>query len=372
MTEPELHWKNQKDHYRLSLQFTGEDVSRVWGLKLCMRVGSVRVRIGGITNVETPEKHRLKGYSSRAMWAAIEMMEDNGYDMSVLFGIPDFYHRFGYAAVFPESWLYVKTQDLLRAEARYAARLMRRKNDLPELLQLYNHNHAERTGTLVRPKTWRCRRPWPLDVIVALDARKRVVGYLKYLKEDERFKDDRPDGVDIEAWDDSVFGTLAAALGRRARRRDVSEVRFWLPPDHSFGAFCAGLGCRWEIYHTPKSKAMGRIICLERLMKKLTPELGRRLEAAESSWKGELSLVTDIGVVGLEVDGRGVQLRSPQRRNASVIEIPQMALTQLVMGYRSVDDVSRDPGVTIPARLVPVMEALFPKGQPYMAHPDRF
>ena len=86
-----------------------------------MRIGSAQLRIDGITNVETPEKHRLKGSASRAMGETIWTMESNGYDMSVLFGIPGFYHRFGYAAIFPESWLYVKASNLPRAEAGYAA-----------------------------------------------------------------------------------------------------------------------------------------------------------------------------------------------------------------------------------------------------------
>ena len=118
---------------------------------------------------------------------------------------------------------------------------------------------------------------------------------------------------------------------------------------------------------------MARIIRLEGLMRRLLPEFGRRLDAAESSWKGSLTLSTDMGAIGLEVKKGGrVQLRSPEQRSPLEIKIPQTALTQLVMGYRSAEEVAQDPQVRIPGRMVPVMGMLFPRGNPYMAYPDRF
>ncbi len=159
MEIPQLSWKDHKNHWRLSLQLAGDEVGALWTVKLRMRIGSAKVRTGGIKNVNTAEKHRLKGYASGGMQAAFELMKNSGYGMSILFGIPDFYHRFGYAAVFPESWLYVKTTDLLRAEARGATQNMKRKTDLPEMLRWYNRNNSERTGSVIRTKSWRYRRP---------------------------------------------------------------------------------------------------------------------------------------------------------------------------------------------------------------------
>ena len=370
MSNPKLHWEDDKEDRRLSLQLGEVEVGHLWSLDMRMRIGSTQVRMAGIKDVHIAEGHRLKGYASGGMHAAIESMKDGGYDMSLLFGIPGFYHRFGYAAAFPESSLTIKTSDLLRAENRFSSKRLLRKTDLPEMLRWYNRNNAGRTGSIVRSKTWKYGRPWPLGVIGVLDARGRFAGYLKYLKEDKGGGSPL-DAVEVEARDGGMFGTLAAAMGRQARRRDVGEVRIWLPPDHPFGAYCAGLGCRLETRHSPDSNAMARIICLERLMKKLVPEFGRRLGGAGSARKGRFTLATDIGALGLEVQGRRVRMRS-EKRGAPVIRIPQRALTQLVMGYRSVAEIAVDPEVKVPTRLVPIFTMLFPKGQPYMAYPDRF
>jgi hypothetical protein len=116
---------------------------------------------------------------------------------------------------------------------------------------------------------------------------------------------------------------------------------------------------------------MGRIVRLVPLMEALLPEFTRRIEMTRTPWKGVLQLQTDIGTAGLDLNGQSVRLASPAQRGV-VVRIPQMLLTQLVMGYRSVSDVALDPGVTIPARVLPVLSALFPKGHPYMWWSDRF
>jgi len=40
---------------------------------------------------------------AKTVAATIEAMSQVGYDMTVLFGIPDFYHRFGYVRAWPLS-----------------------------------------------------------------------------------------------------------------------------------------------------------------------------------------------------------------------------------------------------------------------------
>ena len=85
-----------------------EDEEQVSGLGLRefqMRFGSAQLKMGGIEGVNTKEEHRNKGYSRRVMEVTMTFMAENGYDVSMLFGIRDFYHKFGYATVIPEIWI---------------------------------------------------------------------------------------------------------------------------------------------------------------------------------------------------------------------------------------------------------------------------
>src|SRR5688572_2437017 len=87
--------------WRIEVMEGGEWASRLWIVDKDMRIGGAAVRIGGISSVETPERHRGKGLASRAMEAALRLMEREGYHATILHGIPDFYHRFGYVPCMP-------------------------------------------------------------------------------------------------------------------------------------------------------------------------------------------------------------------------------------------------------------------------------
>ena len=87
---------------KLSLVAAGETVGRAEINDLTMRLAGAWVRMGGIANVVVQSQHRGKGYASRLMREAVSYMEREGYAVSILFGIPDFYHRFGYVPVTPE------------------------------------------------------------------------------------------------------------------------------------------------------------------------------------------------------------------------------------------------------------------------------
>ena len=70
----------------------------VWGFD--MRVGRCVVRLAGIGAVATLKTHRGGGLMARTAGDCVRGMDAAGYDMSLLFGIPNFYHRFGYVCAF--------------------------------------------------------------------------------------------------------------------------------------------------------------------------------------------------------------------------------------------------------------------------------
>ena len=57
---------------------------------------------------------------------------------------------------------------------------------------------------------------------------------------------------------------------------------------------------------------------------------------------------------------------------APELEIPKHHLIQLLLGYRDIETLLLEDGVTASEEIVPVLGALFPPGEPYMWWPDRF
>jgi len=128
-------------------------------------------------------------------------------------------------------------------------------------------------------------------------------------------------------------------------------------------------GCERRIVHTYNSDAMGRIIHLRPLMEKLAPELSKRLADAGISNADAVHIETDMGDVGLGVSRGQVRVLDGGTLR---VKMPQLILTQLVMGYRDVDDVMGEDGVQVSRKALPMMRVLFPKKDGYMWWSDRF
>lgn len=371
MSELAIHRTKQKRGlwtvWKLALQVGADaDASRLWVFEKTMRIGCVAVRFGGIAGVGTRSEYRLKGYASHVMNASNDLMVENGYDMGVLYGISDFYHRFGYGVIFPIPRLFVQTDTLLQTNGPLRTRAMKKSDGL-SVLRLYNRFNANRNASVVRPGGWSYFElsegfQKPGRAVVAQDAQGRVLGYATWKVRDDQFMVDEIGGVDARA-----FGSLARALGQRAKRAGQKQIIFDLPKEDPFVDFCLPLGCEQRVVYPCNSNAMGRIIHLRPLMEKLVPEFSAR--AVGFSGRTSIQIETDIGTVGLSVDRKGVRV---VRGGTLKAKMPQLVLTQLVMGYRSVDDVANDSGVLITKKAQPIMNLLFPKQDGYMWWSDRF
>ena len=81
---------------------TGDHLSWATVIEQELRFGVSSFRCGGIGGVATPNEHRRKGYSTIVMKAAVQYMRTQGYPMTYLFGISNYYE----GPKFPQSgWL---------------------------------------------------------------------------------------------------------------------------------------------------------------------------------------------------------------------------------------------------------------------------
>ncbi len=350
-----------------------EDVSRLLLIEYQMRFGSAQLKMGGIAGVGTNEEHRNKGYSRRVMEDSTAFMTENGFDVAMLFGIPNFYPKFGYATVIPETWIYLETEEAQAAVSTYQIRKFE-KNDAPEILSLYAANNAERTGTPLRDETrwkkFKMGSNFRVDAApyVVSDERDEVIGYFVC--------DDTEENCtlcDIGFQDRTIFETIVRFLADRAKRIGAAQIQCHIPADHPFAIFCRRYGCRTHT-NTPKNSAgMMRIINQSSTLKGISSELEKRLQRAAhlSKWSRKILISTDLGQDCLEID-RGRVAHTNSRANAFYLEIPQDKLIQLIMGRRSIRDLTVEPDVSVSEGVIPVLDTLFPLGHPHVWWPDRF
>ncbi|MDP6038514.1 MAG: hypothetical protein QGG64_08185, partial [Candidatus Latescibacteria bacterium] len=267
------------------------------------------------------------------------------------------------------------TKDLLRSGSSKPVVAIK-KSDGPTIRRLYNQLNATRTVSHVRPNYWTYFEgnfrilpgtAKPLKAVVTHNPRGKISGYAALSYNEEKYVVSEIDGRSI-----NDFKSLAAYIGKSARRKGIDLVEFRLPHDHPFATYCATLGCNWEIEHPRNHGVMARITNLQILFKNLEKELTRRIQKSDLNTPALLGIETDIGSISLNLKPSSVQISEAPSKHALRITISQMPLTQLIMGYRSAEDIANGPDVFIPPKALPILSALFPKTIGYIWWSDRF
>ncbi len=356
---PEIR-RNTTDRFTNIGLYQGDDrLAWLTVFDLPLRIGDCVVRCGGIGGVETARQYRGNGYATQVLDDALDFMHGAGMAVSVLFGIPGFYPRWGYVPALVECVVQVETAVGLQAAATLPVRDMT-PQDVPAIARLYEQENVCRSGTVVRkPESWsgfRSGVDWNGNVAVyVVEQGGQVVGYAAYNSEPWETQ------VAEIAGSRAALATLLHRLAERAAQRHLETTRFRVPPDHPFVAYCTGLGCKVTMEYPHAGAGMARIINQPRLLDALAPLLVRRLEASCCDWRGTLTLETQLGMSQVAL-GNGPR---------QVVRLTQERLTQLVLGYRSANDLWLDGQLECEPELLPALEAVLPAGAPYMWHPDR-
>jgi len=355
---PELRRTPISEGTSLELVEGTEVVSSVTVVDLQMRIGRTSVRCGGIGGVGTPPEHRMKGYSRRLLENAVQFMTQEGYHVSALFGIPSYYHRFGYAPALVGSEFSMATRDMECAHSNCVSREFE-PADAPRIVSLYNQLNEARTGTIVRdPQSWKQFKRganWTSRVAAFVVLKDDVVvGYASYNLDPWRF------GIaEVGCLDGAARDAVLARVAQMAIDMRLERVTFHVPHDDVFARHCHKYGCRFQIDYSSRGNGMARIINQSNLMALLQTELDRRVPAG---FAGSLVWETELGR-SVSRFGSGTE---------TVLRMPATSLAQLVLGYRDIVRIACEPEAAIPDTALPVVGALFPEGCPFIWLDDRF
>lgn len=268
----------------------------VWGYP--MRIATARVRTGGIGCVAMHGDYRKRGLMARLFGATVDSMRQNGYDMSILFGIPDFYHRFGYGRAWARTRHIVLSADLhVSADAPRLRRFSPRARK--DLDALYNRQYATLTGTAVRPTYQRNRRPKQWRGFSWAKPSGKIAGYVIVTR-----KADKLVCVEVCGPTDEAL----AALGALARRERAAEICFdYLPHPHPVAKRIRRGSCRLEVNYSRSGGPMVRTVDLPGVLTKLSVELRRRLQSSHlARWRGKILIADGEAGAVLTVGRAGV------------------------------------------------------------------
>ncbi|MFO7959312.1 MAG: GNAT family N-acetyltransferase [Candidatus Brocadiia bacterium] len=367
----DIHTEDNGRRHKRELLVDGEHASRLWVVDHKVRLAGTRVSMGGIAGVRTEPEHRKKGYMRRLMSDTVAYMTERGYAVSMLFGIPDFYNKFGYLPALPEHHATIATRDAERAcSDRSPGVRSLTDEDYPFVIETSSAAGRERPASLVRTaETFRGFRRgsgWDVDTraFIVEDGSGKPVAYFVL--------DDRSHVVrvtELGAPKRTAFPALLCRFAQLAIERRCGEIEVHLPPDNPFVEYMQRFGCVSRLTRRRMGGGMMRILNQHPLFEALRPGLERRLQRGPLAGRPvTLRIDTDLGVTEL-----GLNHEATGEPVAAAIRPGQNVLTQLLVGYRTAADVLADPDTDWEGEAHAVTSALFDgRPCPYVWYADRF
>jgi GNAT superfamily N-acetyltransferase len=369
-----------------------ERISSCRIIPLRLRVGAAVVRMDGIGAVKTAEAFRNRGLARRVLNRAIELMERGDAALTTLYGITNFYPKFGYITVGPESTVALPPlQEDAALPEGYTARLFRRE-DLGQVQDLYRRMIAHSVGPALRPDDG---YPWTAllntledgmsaDCRVVTDPGGRVCGYvwrgrdLGFVRAHSRFNPDDLVVADVVAVEPPAADTVLTVCRRwaaeEAARRDVRHVLIYTPHEGAVTAAAMQTQATLARGYGPDGGWMGRVLSTERLLSSLQPELSRRLREAGNTAHRTLRVVTEAGEATLLVDGGSVRVTQEPGEPSEALHcrMPQTTLARLTLGAYPPDDLLQRLSDPPEERASELLRTMFPArpAQTFLA--DRF
>ena len=348
-------------------------VSHVGIWKYRMRVGKARLLTGGIGAVMTHGGYRKRGIAAKVTRATIRAMREGGYGFSILFGIRDLYHRFGYVQAWPHTTHTIKLRDLPAGKGKLKLRKVSPREVLcgtGAIMRIYNRDSAALTGSAERPiyTLWHGLVD-KFETRALCDSRGRTKGYLVTRKRREDLEVLEAGGMSAGCG----AGQLLAALRTLARQARCSRIRFeGLSYAHPLSRVLREGNCSVEMRHSRSGGAMAAVIsltgCLEAMAGELSDRLGR---SRMKGFKGVLNVAAMGESVSLHIARGKVRVGAGRPRSANRI-IAGAAVARLIIGSEPPAVLARQGHVKFRGAAGELAEALFPRQWPMLNQLDRF
>ena len=328
-------------------------VSKLELLSLDVRFGAVTMPVEGYCAVNTAPGHRRHGYMDRLMRRSLRSAGER-VSVVCLYGIADFYPRFGFVTCQRGTEWRVSLHSTRRlAPVPEGALRAGDLTDVPAMRDLFNQVHGERPWSLARSADWDRiprSREWRTGAEIRHAGRGGILtGYAVIQETMFGWRHDHLLLHEIVARDPATAGMLLADAAQRARALDYERIVFHEPSDSAVARAARAIGCEVVYRHYVASGGMAALLDRERFLDALGPELVRRAAVAHVAEAAQLPAAAALrGGALLPDDGD---------------------LLQLAFGYERFDQVpverrGSDPG------LWEVAAAWFPGGgTPVLAEP---
>lgn len=333
----------------------------VWDYQ--MRIGSAVVRCGGIGCVATHGEFRKQGLMAQTIPTSLNAMRQGGYDLTILFGVGDFYHRFNYVRAWNEVKWFIN-RDKLPAELPAVKTEIFDGTPREDIARLHNRQNATATGSAVRP-TYAVHGYyfWPVEGRLWKDAKGKLAGHVVVSSGSGRLVCHESTGTADQ---------VLAVLKQLAEEKQMREISIETAPYNSeVLRRVRQCDCRCEKTYIKSGLAMVQCLNLGPCLGKMTGELSRRLQGSElAGYTGELRITGCDATVGLKIAGGKVSLIGKAAGRNAIRGGHEVA--QLLIGTDEPMEVCEAGKIRLSGDAARLVSVLFPNQHPQLHQLDRY
>ncbi len=356
----------RREHTRVVLS-DGLVVGALRILSDTVRIGEARLKMGGLGWVSTDSAFRHRGIGRRLIESTMQYMRGQRFHVAMLFGIPNFYHRFGFTTSLVEYATTVLITEGLAAEPGPYKLREGKPGDIPAIQRMHNRDDGETACSIVRSAA-HIKNFWYRweGLRVLMDAKGKVVAYFV-----PRAREEEMHVIEAGAASYGLCPPLLHACAALASEWHASRMRFAAPPAHPFARYLLRYRSTHEMRVTRDQGGMMAFVDLPEALESMIPEWESRVQRGRlREVRTEITLLVDAKPYRVRAYRGAVDITPVAGKNK--IGLSQAELMHLVTGYRYADEVYAHSRRMVTQEGKALFTALFPKRHPYVWENDRF
>lgn len=357
----------RQEHSRVAL-LKGQLVGGLRMTSHTIRIGEARLRMGGLGWVTTSPEHREKGLARALVDDILYYMKEHGYHVSMLFGIPNFYHKFGYTTALAEYNVKVQVGELSDVKAPGYRLRKGKPGDISAINKIHSLHEDEIACSLIRERAhvsnqW---RDWE-QVQVLTNEKGRVFAYfVPRMLEQELVLDE----VGVLKWEDCA--ALLDACAKLAHKAYRERIRFRVPPEHVVSRYLLQYRSFHETCLTREEGGMLAVINPLETLESMLPEWESRLQMHQLLAKDvEVSFYFERKSYRLRAH-RGALDITEGVVGKNRLSLEHGDLVRLLSGYTHLEDVLSRHRRILNSDARALLEVIFPKRSPFVWPLDSF
>jgi predicted acetyltransferase len=332
-------------------------------------IGGVPLKVAEMGCVATQPAYRHQGLIRRLVEEYHRQVADQGYDLSVIEGIPYFYRQFGYEYSLPLGHeLKIRLDQLPDLEATSTTRPFT-DNDITEAMRLLSESQRQFYVHLLRS-----RDIWELQKKTGFAGGSRFEAYVveeqsrvvAYFRVGERRKERELLLREVSDTEQTTAKTILRQLKDLGRQRGLDVLNAQVSYESSLAQYLTGVGATrrmplyaWQIRITDHAKILLKMKTL--LESRLATSMYRRLteQLNLNLYRYTVQLTVENGLI--------THVQRLESNDDRTIRLNPLAFPQLLLGYRSREELETIyPDFRVQNSHKHLVDILFPKFQSYI------